>query len=460
MILGFMLSLSLITASLNMKRSLQEISKTILVSIVSGIFFPLLTAYTAVQYLCHKDKPTKAKYRARLMVLKQYELLFEAFPQAITSWFVLYSVDLGDGILFPGDETIISLLISTVSLMNVVESWHSFRGMDAGIKGLTWPERLRKLKNLFLPAQKVLTYSLVFHYLHQYAFLLPTLTIMLVTIVIKKSSEESKLLAIIEAFHSIITSTTSMTYDYIARVKLNTTTIFLQFLFTGITIWFSCEKRLRYVIIPGLHNNITIQAIEAPDKVYPRIYKATENLRYCRNICNEIPVECEEYLNILTRESSAEAVRFILWSIFLVYILCVNYSFQFGLLNVELYPSKSKGDRYKENETDLENIRKHLNSIKGTADETIHAWRTDLELTIQTFLDSPIEMKNTDERLADILGIILKNRENEQKRLLEAAEYSYQIMQKQQRNWGRCSRCFFRGPYRTKRSEMMQLSYA
>ena len=96
-----MLFLTLFAATFDDKRTWRQIAKDLLISAASGISLPFLTVYTAGLYIRNYDQPTKHKYKSRMMLLKLYELNFEAFPQAVMSWFILYYVDLGGGGMVP-----------------------------------------------------------------------------------------------------------------------------------------------------------------------------------------------------------------------------------------------------------------------------------------------------------------------------------------------------------------------
>ena len=114
-----------------------------------------------------------------MMLLKLYELNFEAFPQAVMSWFILYYVDLGGGVWFPGDITILSLTTSSISLVVGVMQWSLFSMKDEQSKSFS--EKAKKVATLvssaIVPVEVVLFYSLAFHYFQELALALPLLTL-------------------------------------------------------------------------------------------------------------------------------------------------------------------------------------------------------------------------------------------------------------------------------------------
>ena len=109
-----------------MKRTPQQRLKAIGISALPGIFSPYLILYNSAQLMRTYGKPSNTKYESRLKILHLVELMFEALPQSILNWFILYYVDLGDGYILYVNATVLSLSTSTISLVIGVLKWSLF----------------------------------------------------------------------------------------------------------------------------------------------------------------------------------------------------------------------------------------------------------------------------------------------------------------------------------------------
>ena len=328
------------------------------------------------------------------------------------NWSVLYY---GDGVLFPGDDTIFSLTTSYLSLTIGVWKWTLFKVRDGQESTSSSLVKL-SLTYILIPfksVSNVLFYSSVLSLLFfdGLIFIPLALRLLYTFVLIKMNTEADKLTAVAESILSIITKSPSFSYDLNTAVLMNRWDTCMSIAYATLLC---LTLAMRYEIIdplPELFNNSTLAAMQDPE-VIDKLMNSTNNLQQCRNICSGVPDACREYYQIQTRPSSADIVSmvFLFMSpcIFTLYIIC--YWIKIINTNRWCYPEERIIKLFKNRVQLQKKIPYLVDNAEYEYDQITFVWYIELELQIQSFLESPTSLQPNKERFIEFLNAVVKQR--------------------------------------------------